>query len=67
MVSRERRAQAYGTYHFALGISLFAGGALIGWLYDQDLIPVLVIFSVLIQLSALPILWKAGEHDRLAR
>jgi hypothetical protein len=43
---------------------LFAGGALIGWLYDQDLIPVLVVFSVLIQLAALPILWKAGRRDR---
>jgi MFS family permease len=64
MVSRDRRAQAYGTYHFALGVSLFAGGALIGWLYDQDLIPVLVVFSVLIQLAALPILWKAGRRDR---
>ena len=66
MVPRERRAQAYGTYHFALGIGLFAGGAFIGWLYDLEQILLLVIFSVLIQLAALPLLWRAGQEGKPA-
>ncbi len=61
MVSRDRRARAYGTYHFGLGIGLFLGGALIGWLYDQNWITLLVIFSVGIQLLALPIFARAGR------
>lgn len=62
MVPRERRAGAYGSYHFVLGVSLFLGGTLLGWLYDQGQILILVLFSVLIQLGAIPLFLKTrGE------
>jgi predicted MFS family arabinose efflux permease len=61
MVQRDKRASAYGTYHFGFGIGLFAGGALIGWLYDQGLVLPLVLFSVGVQLLALPVIYYAGR------
>jgi MFS family permease len=63
MVPKEKRAGAYGSYHFVLGISLFAGGTFLGWLYDQGLTLVLVTFSVAIQLLAIPLFLKTrGKH-----
>lgn len=62
MVSTEKRASAYGTYHFGFGIGLFAGGAMIGWLYDQNMVTALVVFSVSVQLLSLPLLWYAGKQ-----
>ena len=36
LVSKERRAGAYGTFHAAFGIAWFGGSAAMGWMYDRD-------------------------------
>lgn len=61
MVPKEKRAGAYGSYHFVLGVSLFLGGTFLGWLYDQNQLILLVLFSVLIQLAALPLFLKTRK------
>jgi len=53
VISRERRSTAFGIFDTAFGISWFAGSATMGLLYDQS-ISAVVIFSVALQLAALP-------------
>jgi len=55
MIPIERRGGAYGTFNAVLGTFWFAGSALMGVLYDVS-ITGLVVFSVLAQLAAFPIL-----------
>jgi MFS-type transporter involved in bile tolerance (Atg22 family) len=55
LVQTNKRATAYGTLNFWFGISWFLGSALMGFLYDVS-IPSLIIFSMAIQLAAIPIL-----------
>jgi MFS family permease len=55
MSSVERRGTAYGVFNTVYGVLWFAGSALMGVLYDIS-ITYLVAFSVLIQLSAIPLL-----------
>ncbi len=54
LVHADRRGAGYGTYHTTFGICWFAGSALMGFLYDQSVIA-LVIFSVAAQLIAVPV------------
>ncbi|GAK60228.1 major facilitator superfamily MFS_1 [Candidatus Vecturithrix granuli] len=63
MVSAHRRGAAYGFFNTGFGIAWFCGSALMGVLYDVSF-PVLIIFSVAIQLTALPLLWIVrSEHS----
>lgn len=55
MSSVERRGTAYGVFNTVYGVLWFAGSALMGVLYDIS-VTYLVAFSVLIQLSAIPLL-----------
>jgi MFS family permease len=55
LVNSDRRGSAYGILNSAYGLAWFAGSALMGWFYDHSLIG-LVIFSVLAQLAAIPLL-----------
>ncbi|MGE5238238.1 MAG: MFS transporter [Chloroflexota bacterium] len=55
MVPSEKRGSAYGIFNTAFGACWFLGSALMGFLYDISL-PALVVFSVLMQLAALPVL-----------
>ncbi len=43
MISKDRRAMAYGTFHAAFGLSWFLGSVTMGWLYDWNKIGVLVL------------------------
>jgi MFS family permease len=61
-VPREKRATAYGLFHTAFGIFWFAGSALMGFLYDQSLIWI-VVFSVVIQLAAAPLFYMAARQS----
>lgn len=63
MVPPERRGSAYGIFNAGYGIAWFLGSALMGILYDFSL-PLLVFFSVAIQLTAIPILWVVKNRDR---
>ncbi len=56
MIPAERRGGAYGTFNAVFGTFWFAGSALMGVLYDVS-IRALVVFSVVAQLAALPILF----------
>lgn len=56
MIPSDKRASAYGTFNMFYGVSWFIGSVLMGALYDLS-IDYVVIFSILIQVSALPFLW----------
>jgi hypothetical protein len=54
MSAAERRGTAYGLFNTGFGLFWFLGSALMGLLYDLSL-PLLVAFSVVVQLCALPL------------
>ncbi|MES2219082.1 MAG: MFS transporter [Pseudomonadota bacterium] len=56
MVPMNKRGSAYGIFNTGYGICWFLGSFLMGVIYDIS-IPSLVIFSILIQLLAVPLLW----------
>lgn len=56
MVPKERRGSAYGIFNTGYGVFWFLGSALMGILYDVSM-AALIIFSVLIQLIAIPLLF----------
>ena len=56
MVSPQKRASAYGVFNAGFGTFWFLGSIAIGFLYDYSVWAV-VLFSVIIQLSALPLLF----------
>ena len=55
MAPAERRGTAFGIFNMSFGIFWFVGSAIMGVLYDVS-IPALVIFSILVQLLAVPFL-----------
>lgn len=55
LVSPERRGSAFGIFNTGYGIAWFLGSALMGVMYDRS-VSFLVLFSVVIQLAAIPIL-----------
>lgn len=55
LVQMHKRGTAYGTLNMFFGISWFLGSAIMGFLYDISLFS-LIIFSMAIQLTAIPIL-----------
>jgi MFS family permease len=61
----DRRGTGYGMFHMTFGVFWFVGSALMGWLYDHSLLA-LVVFSVGIQLFAVPLFWIARHHGRPA-
>ncbi len=69
LVSKENRSAAFGVFETAFGVFWFLGSWLMGALYDSD--PgLLVLFSVLTQLSAIPlfyITWRAVRKEKAAR
>ena len=56
MVPTNKRASAYGLFNMGYGVFWFLGSVLMGLLYDYSVTAV-VIFSLVIQLAAIPILW----------
>jgi len=60
MVSSEKRSSAYGVFNTGYGIFWFLGSALMGFLYDYSLI-MLVLFSVIIQMLSLPLLFRVNR------
>ncbi len=57
LVPKEKRGTGYGIFNTGYGVFWFLGSALLGLLYDIS-IPTLIIISVILQLSALPLLMK---------
>ena len=56
MIPIKKRGSAYGIFNMGFGLSWFLGSFLMGALYDIS-IPMLVAFSVGIQLVAVPMMW----------
>jgi MFS family permease len=63
MVPPNRRGSAYGILNTGFGLAWFAGSALMGVLYDAAL-PALIIFSVVMQLAAVPLFVWVGRQTR---
>jgi MFS family permease len=55
MVPADRRASAYGLFDTGFGVCWFLGSIALGLLYDQS-VTALAVFSVVLQLAALPLL-----------
>lgn len=53
VIPADKRSTAFGVFDTIFGVAWFAGSAGMGWLYDQS-ITGLIVFSVLLQLAALP-------------
>jgi MFS family permease len=60
IVSRENRSSGFGVFQTAFGICWFLGSWLMGILYDRSPWE-LVIFSVVMQLAAVPFFWLSGK------
>lgn len=56
MIPIDKRASAYGIFNMAFGIFWFLGSVAMGALYDYS-VSYIVIFSLIIQLSSIPILF----------
>lgn len=61
MVTSDKRGSAYGIFNTGYGLFWFLGSALMGILYDRS-IALLVAFSVVAQLSAIPVLLLARKR-----
>ena len=53
VIPADKRSTAFGVFDTVFGVAWFAGSAGMGWLYDKS-IPGLIVFSVVLQLAALP-------------
>lgn len=60
VISATKRATAFGLFDTGFGVAWFLGSWFMGYLYDKT-IHGLVIFSVILQLLALPIFWVAHQ------
>jgi len=65
LIPKERRAYGFGAFSLAFGLFWFAGSAVMGLLYDQSVLLV-VVFSVVTSLAALPIFWLARRSVAVA-
>jgi MFS family permease len=65
MVSAARRATAYGVYNAGFGVAWFAGSVTLGILYDVS-IAGLVVFAILTQVAAVPLLVATMRAEKAA-
>ena len=61
LVPANRRATGFGLFHTGFGVAWFLGSALMGLLYDRSIVG-LVVFSVVIQVCAIPVLLAAHRQ-----
>jgi MFS family permease len=66
VVPADKRSTAFGVFDTIFGVAWFAGSAGMGWLYDRSL-PGLIVFSVLLQLAALPFFLLARQSESRSR
>ncbi len=62
MISKEKRSVAFGLFDTGFGIAWFLGSAAMGIIYTKS-IPALIVFSVLLQLAALPVFVLATRRE----
>jgi predicted MFS family arabinose efflux permease len=66
IVPSNKRSTAFGFFDTGFGIAWFAGSAIMGLLYDKSILA-LVLFSVVLQVLALPFLTLAKKQQTSAR
>jgi MFS family permease len=62
VIPARERSTGFGLFDTGFGFAWFAGSAAMGWLYDRS-IPSVVLFSVVFQLAALPVLYTASRRN----
>ena len=62
MISKEKRATAFGLFDTVFGIAWFLGDVAMGFLYTRS-IPEAIIFSVIVQLLSLPLFILSVRKD----
>ena len=65
MVSPDKRGSAYGVFSMQFGVYWFWGSVVMGWFYDVS-IPLLVAFSVVTQVLAVPLFFMVRKHEALS-
>jgi MFS family permease len=66
VLSVAKRGTGFGFFYTGYGIAWFLGSAAMGFLYDKSIL-ILIIFSVVLQLSALPVLlWGRTRSKGIA-
>ena len=60
VIPAEKRSTAFGLFDTGYGIAWFLGSAAMGLLYEKSILA-LVLFSVVFQLAALPLLFIANK------
>jgi MFS family permease len=65
VIPAQKRSTGFGVFDTGFGIAWFAGSAIMGFLYDKS-IPALVLFSVILQLLALPVFAFARRQQALS-
>ncbi|MCA9620125.1 MAG: MFS transporter, partial [Myxococcales bacterium] len=63
LVPKHERGRAYGIFFALFGLAWWAGSTTMGWLYDRSILG-LVLFSVLTQLCAVPVLLVVAARVR---
>jgi MFS family permease len=63
VIPAKKRVTAFGLFDTGYGIAWFLGSAAMGLLYDKSILAVALV-SVLLQLSALPVLFVANKNAR---
>lgn len=64
VIPSDKRSTAFGIFDTGFGVAWFAGSAIMGLLYDKS-IPALIVFSVVVQLLALPLFGLAKKSGKL--
>ena len=65
VVPSEKRSTGFGMFDTSFGLFWFVGSAIMGLLYDRSL-PALIVFSVVLQLAALPVFVLAKREQARA-
>src|ERR1044072_1109800 len=60
VIPPQKRSTAFGVFDTGYGIAWFLGSAMMGLLYDKSILAV-VLFSVILQLAAIPVLFIANK------
>jgi predicted MFS family arabinose efflux permease len=61
VIPPQKRSTAFGLFDTGYGIAWFVGSAAMGLLYDKSIVAV-IIFSVILQLAAIPVLFVANNQ-----
>lgn len=64
VIPKDKRSTAFGVFDTVFGVAWFAGSAVMGVLYDKS-IPAVVIFSLVLQLAALPFFVWAKNSQKV--